>query len=766
MNKISFNENWMCNGKEVTLPHDAMIHEERKPDNPSGTAQAFFPGGKYVYEKTFDRPKCEHAILEFDGVYKNAKVFINKQEAGGCEYGYLPFSICLDSYLKDGKNTIRVECDNIDQPDSRWYTGAGIYRPVYLWTGNRNYIEPDAVRIETIAIEPAKVHVVTTCNEEVNVEIYDGDVLVCNGKGNDITLDVDKAKLWSDKNPYLYKCKVTSSSDELTINFGIRLISYDHEGLYINKKSTLLQGGGIHHDNGILGACAYEEAEWRRIKILKDNGFNAIRCAHNPCSKAMLEACDYYGIYVIDEAWDTWYYHKNKYDYGSSWKKNHLDDLKAIVNRDFNHPSVIMYSIGNEVSEPAKGEGVDAVKEMVSYLHKLDEKRPVTAGINLMIIANAKKGKAIYNEDGGRSDDSENKMNGMNSTLFNMITNVVGTGMNKAANSKKADEATSPCLDALDIAGYNYASGRYPLEGKAHPERLIYGSETFPYDIAKNWDMVKKYPYLVGDFLWTAWDYLGEAGIGSWSYTKDGTTFNKPYPWLLADTGVFDITGTPNGEAFLAKTVWGKSLKPIIGVQPINHDRKPSKMTWRGSNAIESWSWRNCEGKKATIEVYSDAHIIELFINGKSLGKKKVKECRVTYKANYQSGKIEAVAYDSTGREVSRNYLESAIGKTTIKVTPEKEVAKENELVFVDIDVVGENGVVESNDDKKLTINVEGGELLGFGSANPRTEEKFDDGAYTTYYGHALAAVKVKDKTVKINVSDGGNNYSSSIEVK
>ena len=226
------------------------------------------------------------------------------------------------------------------------------------------------------------------------------------------------------------------------------------------------------------------------------------------------------------------------------------------------------------------------------------------------------------------------------------------------------------------MAGYNYASGHYPMEGKCHPDRLIFGSETFPQDIAKNWEMVKKYDYLIGDFMWTAWDYLGEVGIGAWAYTKDGTGFNKPYPWLLADTGAFDIIGTPNGEMFLAQAAWGLLKAPVIGVQPVNHPgQNPAKMAWRGTNAMASWAWNGCEGNKAIVEVFTDAAVIELLINGKSLGKKKVKNCVAKFKTKYAAGKIEAVAYDVTGREVSRSVLESATGKTHICAAPEAETA-------------------------------------------------------------------------------------------
>lgn len=765
MKKISFNTGWSCNGAAVTVPHDAMIHEIRAAENPSGSAQAYFPGGTYIYEKNFEKPVEEHVVFQFEGVYQNAKVTINGKEAGGTEYGYLPFFVCADGLLVDGENAICVECDNVNQPDSRWYTGAGIYRPVWMWTGPKGGIEPEQVRVHTVSIEPATVHV-HTGHENAKIEILDGETVVAAGCGCEADIAVPNAKLWSENAPNLFTCKVTVGDDEAVTTFGIRTISWDNKGFYINGKRTLLRGGCVHHDNGILGTATYDEAEWRRVRILKDAGFNAIRSAHNPTSRAMLEACDYYGMYVMDESWDMWFHHKSKFDYATHWRKNYLSDLAAMVNRDYNHPSVVMYSIGNEVSEPAKDEGIEKTKEMVAFLKQADGTRPVTGGFNLMIIANAKKGKGVYNEEGGRDDSADKKMQGMNSTMFNMITNLVGTGMNKSANGKAADEATAPCLDALDIAGYNYASGRYPMEGKCHPDRLIYGSETFPQDIAKNWAMVKEYPYLIGDFMWTAWDYIGEVGLGAWAYTKDGTGFNKPYPWLLADTGAFDIVGTPNGEMFLAQAAWGLLDKPAIGVQPVNHPGvKPAKMAWRGTNAMASWAWQGCEGNKAIVEVFTDAAAVELLINGKSLGKKKVKECKVTFKTKYAPGKIEAVAYDATGREVSRNYMESATGNLHICAMPEVEVAKPGEVVYVNVAIVGENGVVESNADKKLTVTIEGGELLAFGSANPRTEERFDEGTYTTYYGTALAAVRVNENTV-ITVTDGTLSAQAAITVE
>lgn len=770
MQKTEFNTGWTFRvadtnqGVPVTLPHDAMIHQARSARNPSGSAQAYFPGGEYVYEKTFSAPaewEGRHLLLQFEGVYKNARVTVNGREAGGVPYGYLPFFVELDGLLRyGGQNTVTVTCDNANQPDSRWYSGAGIYRPVWLWEGPTESIWPESVKISTVTVDPAVIHIQSPKPVTVEVEGV-------SGQGTDFTLTIPDAKLWSAETPNLYTAHVSNGADSEDIPFGIRQITWDNKGLYVNGVSTLLRGGCVHHDSGILGAATYDEAEYRRVKLMKEAGFNAIRSSHNPCSRAMLDACDRLGMYVMDEAWDMWYNHKNKYDYAAQWRENYKSDLAAIVSRDFDHPSVVMYSIGNEVSEPAKDEGVAVAREMVSLLHEADPTRPVTGGFNLMIITSAKKGKGVYDENGGGRDESGDKaMAGMNSTLFNMVTNMVGTGMNKSANGKKADLATTPVLDSLDIAGYNYASGRYPLEGKAHPDRLIFGSETFPQDIAKNWEMVKNYPYLIGDFMWTAWDYLGEAGLGAWGYTPDSKGFNKPYPWLLADTGAMDILGDPNGELFLAQAAWGRLVGPKIAVQPINHNAKPAKMVWRGTNAIPGWSWRGCEGRTAVVEVYSDAPAVELFLNGKSLGKKKPKECKAAYKVKYQNGDLKATAYDRSGARLGTDALHTAKGEIGISIKPEDDTVRPGQFVYVDVALTGENGEVERNADRMLTVNVTGGELLAFGSANPRTEERFDAGSYTTYYGRALAAVRAGDENVTVSVTDGKQIATAVIAVR
>ncbi len=779
MKKQSFNTDWLCNGQPVTLPHDAMIHEIRSKDAPGGSGHAYFPGGVYTYEKRFEvlpEQIGKPMLLHFEGAYRNAVVTVNGQEAGSCAYGYIPFTVDIAKLVHAGENTVSVRVENIQLPNSRWYSGSGIYRPAWLLTAEEDHIAFEGVKVDTVSIHPARIRVRTEIagSGDVAIEIKDAQgKTVAEGQGADVTLEIRNGKLWSAETPYLYTAHVILRKDrkpvdEETVSFGIRQITWSNQGLFVNGESTLLRGGCVHHDNGILGATTYDESEYRRAKLLKDAGFNALRISHNPASRALLEACDALGLYVMDETWDMWYNHKTKFDYASDFLANWKDDLTKLVNRDYNHPSVIMYSIGNEISEPANEKGVQLAKDMIALLHGLDSSRAVTAGINLMILSRSAKGNAIYKEDGsGRDDEKKQKsMAGMSSTMFNLIASMVGTGMNKAANGAKADQVTTPVLDALDIAGYNYASGRYKMEGKKHPNRIVVGSETFPQDIYKNWQMVQELPYLVGDFMWTAWDYLGECGIGAWAYTPDGKGFDKPYPWLLGDVGALDILGTPNGEMFLAQCAWGQLKAPKIAVQPINHPGvKPAKSVWRGTNAIPSWSWQGCEGHKAVIEVYSDAASVALELNGQRTRHVKPKDGKAVFKLAYQPGTLVAVNYDANSHAVSRSELKTA-EKPVLTICPEKKEAKPDEILYVAINVQDKRGIVEMNADRQVNVTVEGGELLAFGSANPRTEERYDSGSFTTYYGRSLVVVRAGDAgKVKITAK-GGETATAEIIIK
>ena len=779
MEKINFCADWQFAPKgkpfvPVTLPHDAQILEERSQEA-SDSGHGFFPGGVYVYEKRFTPPaewEGKTVLVEFEGVYRNSTVSLNGKAIGGHRYGYTNFAIPLELNFGE-ENVLSVVADNSELPNSRWYTGSGIYRPVWLHIGEKDHIAWQGVKVTTLSVSPAVVRVETEAiGEDIRVEILDGEEIVASSEGADCVAKIPEAKLWSENTPYLYTCRVKLLKDGEAVDiaeekFGVRQLSWSTKGFFVNGQRVLLRGGCVHHDNGILGAATYDESEWRRVRIMKEAGFNAIRSAHNPTSRAMLEACDYYGVYLMDESFDMWYNRKNKFDYGRDFESCWREDVTAMVQRDYNHPSVIFYSIGNEVAEPWEARGVETGKAQIELIRSLDSTRPVTCGLNLMILSQAAKGKGLY-QDGEMDQSAQKKaaeqQSNSSSQSFNMIATYFGPLMNQAGNSKKVDALASPIIDALDIAGYNYGSGRYPLEGKQHPDRIVFGSETFPQDICKNWKMVEKYPYVLGDFMWTAWDYLGEAGLGAWSYTG-GIAFNRPYPWLLSGAGVIDICGNPDASCRYAATVWGLTDRPVIGVRPVNHPGvQVTRSMWRGTNAIESWAWKGCSGNEAQVEVYAQAASVELLLNGERLGRKKLKNYKAMFTLKYTPGVLTAVAYNSGGNEIGRSQLCSAEGPLHIAVEPETTEAAPGQIVYVPVSLRDAKGVVESNMDRKLSVSVEGGTLLGFGSANPYTEEQYHTGSFTSYLGRALAIVRVESDTT-VTVSDGTLTNSAMITV-
>lgn len=752
--------------EKITLPHDAMLVSGRERDAASGQGGGYFLGGKYIYRKVLIPDpswKGKDVFIEFEGVYPNAAVFLNGKELGGCRYGYNQFRVKLEGIDYERENQLTVEVDNTKLPNSRWYTGAGIYRPVWLILAPKKRIAPDGIRVETLSVNPARIKVTTALEGgegdpavQVRVDIFYKDRLVAQGEGREAEIEISSAALWSADHPELYEACVTLTGDGTEIDrrqvsFGIRTIEWSRDGLFINGSETKLKGGCIHHDNGILGAREFRAAEYRKIKKLKEFGFNAIRSSHNPASRDLLEVCDELGMYVMDETWDMWDKHKNEFDYAADFREHYKEDIQAIVNKDFNHPSVIMYSIGNEVTEPAGEDGVRLASEIISCLKGLDHTRPVTCGINLTLLLMASMqqtpGEGEASAPAGISQE-------MNSTAYNKMVFEMGNRMLLAAASEAADKVASPVLDLLDIAGYNYASTRYDMDGELHPDRIIVGSETYTYEIARNWKMVEKYPYLIGDFMWTAWDYLGEAGVGGWSYDKENAGFSKTYPWLLADTGAFDILGNDGAPAGLAAVVFGARKTPYIAVCPVNKEgREPIKAIWRGSNAMPYWSYGGCEGQAATVEVCSAGASVELFINEKSCGIKELDDCTASFEVTYEPGVIRAVALDEKGAVISESSLTSADGDTRIVITPETENVKVGDIVYYDISLRGGNGVVECNKDCEIRIQVTGGELMGFGSANPCTEEEFLSGIHSTYYGRAQAVVRVTSPEVTVAAS-------------
>ncbi len=785
MKKIDFNREWTVQKEgdkevcEINLPHDAMIYERRSKDAPTAGASGYFYGGKYIYNKQWDVPgdwESKTILLECEGVYRNASVLVNGKEVMRWPYGYTNFYVDLGNYLNYGqKNAITVIADNSQTPNSRWYSGSGIYREVHLYVAGREYIAPEGIRVNVINEKEIKVNVKGSFGSGTKIvtEILDGEKVIASGEGENSSFRIENMKRWDTETPYLYQCRVRLEKkgeilDDSAVSFGVRTISWGKKGCRINGKNVLLRGACIHHDNGVLGACGFADAEQRRIRILKKAGFNAIRSSHNPVSKAMLEACDKLGMYVIDESFDMWMIQKNPFDYGGKtfqewWKK----DTEAMVSKDFNHPSVIMYSIGNEISDLGAAEGRKLCREMADFVRSRDKSRPVTLGINLMLASMVAKGKGMYgtDENGKDKGTGTQSMDSVpTSSFFNVMMNKMGQIIEMQSASKGADQVVEKVSGMLDIPGYNYATSRYRKEAKKYPDRAFVGSETLPKSLYRNWKLVKEIPNLIGDFMWTGWDYLGESGIGTIQYKDKKTKMDMEEGLIISGgPGVIDICGKMRPETGWNKAIWGLTDKPVIGVLPVIHaDDFQSASMWRNTDTVESWSWEGCEGKRTQVTVYSNADRIGLFLNGKSLGKKKINECKAIFKkVIYVPGKLTAVAYDRNGKEISRSMLKTAEGKTVIKLKPERKELQANgqDLCYLHIDLCGENGVTKSSVDQKVTVAVEGnGTLQALGSARPHMTENFYSDTHTTYYGKALAVIRVgyEPGEIKVHVSGDG----------
>ena len=790
MKAISFNAGWtyesglggnifarqLENAKPpmaITLPHDATIHEYRTPDAPSGTNKAFYPNGAYLYTKTFYAPAewaQKRVSIEFEGVYMNARVYLNSDFLGQCPNGYAGFTLPMDKLLNYGaENTLTVKLHT--NKDSRWYAGAGIYRNVNLYVADPVHLVHNGVKITTLAAdsEVASLHaqmklanegltnrsVVVTltmtdadgaiaCQDRQKVHIATGDVETLSSR-----LYVKDPKLWDLDHPNCYQVHIQVTEgdtliDETSIDtFGIRVLTLDSvRGLAINGKAVKLYGGCIHHDNGIIGAATIERAEERRVEKLKSAGYNAIRMAHHPASKALLKACDKYGLAVMDELTDMWQSSKNPYDYGNMINFRWEEDVKDMVLKDYNHPCVVMYSVGNEILESGRPAGAKTYRMLCNLVRSYDTTRYTTAGLNNMIGAMDLMRKIM--EERKKQASGE-----LNSDMAS-----AGDAMNSVALHPVVVGATQESYEAMDIAGYNYATGRHTYDIANFDNWIAVGAETFPKDLAANWKVVQEHPQVIGDFVWTAFDYLGEAGIGRDSYKNQrASSHTNPYPWLIAYDADFDLIGVQTPQGYYREIVVGHRTKPYIAAQtPETYDLEPTTGGWSWPGTVASWNWPGYEGKPIRMDVYAKAEEAELFINGKSVGRQAIAQesagqdvaYRTVFDTIYTPGKVEAVVYTG-GVETGRFALETADEAVELEVSVDRSEirADDTDLSYLEISLVDAQGRLNPGISKKISVSVEGaGILQGMGSGNPCTEENFFDSAYTSFYGHALAAIR------------------------
>ena len=782
---------WTCRhlgdtapGKAVTLPHDAMLAEPRTAISAGGTNTGWYEGYDYEYRRTLTVPENELAdthILEFEGVYHNAEVWLNGQKAAFRPYGYTNFYVDCAPYLHAGENELRVIARNADQPNSRWYSGAGIYRPVQLWKARGAHITLNGVKIRTLSLQPAivEVRVKTTAPGTVRLTVDDLPAMQQESDGEAVfTLTLDNARLWTPETPNLYTCRVSFADDEVTETFGVRKVEWGTDGFLLNGKRYIIQGACIHHDNGLLGAVCDPDAVARKVRLLKENGYNAIRSAHNPCSKALLTECDRQGMLVMDEYIDHWYIHKTEHDYVDYFNDWWRQDLTDMVEKDYNHPCVVLYSTGNEVSETAQKRGIALTKEMTDFLHGLDDSRPVTCGVNIFFNFLSSIGFGVYSDEKAKKEaeraekakqrgEKAAKKKAVGSQFFNNLAGLLGDEfMKRGATLHGCDVKTRDAFANMDIAGYNYGIYRYKHDLKKYPQRLILGSETFCNDAYKFRELAKQEPRLVGDFVWAGMDYLGEVMVGSWEYADYAETFDGGLGWVSAGSGRIDLTGKPLGEALYTRVALEADNGPYIAVCPVNHtgDRH-SPSAWKMTNAMPSWSWTGCEGRKANVEVYARAARVELVLNGHTVGSKTLKnDCLARFSIPYESGTLEAVSYDAADHEMGRCKLQSAGGTTRLTLDAEEPAAKPGHLCYVRLRYTDENGITKPLARGNIQVQVRGGTLVGLGSACPFNKHSYLDRETDTYYGEALAIVRMgDDDAMTIAASDG--EYSAELTV-
>lgn len=786
--------------RDITLPHDAMIEKPANPDSLNGGNTGFRDGDVYTYVKMLHAPeeyKEKTIMLKFEGVYMNAFVYVNGQLAAKSPFGYTTFYAPLNDFLKYGEdNEIRVQVRAGAMTNSRWYSGAGIYRDVYLLESGLTHIVPEGVQVKTENADEtyATLKVATELENKTAVTqdlvietvIKDNEENVVAKEctfatifaGENRTLQqrilVDNPKLWSAENPKLYtfETKVYENTeakellDEAVDTFGIRTLAVDAKrGFRVNDKSVNLRGGCIHHDSGLLGAATYEDAQYRQILKMKEAGFNAIRMSHHPMAPAMLRACDEIGMYVMDETFDMWNRLKSNYDYGLYFQEWWEKDVTAMVRKDYNHPSVVLYSVGNEIPEIGTDKGAQTCQEISDKIRSLDDTRYTLASINGVFAAGDAVDQIVA--DVAANLSAEDKIDGNVNDFMSLMDAHMDEIVVHDAISKRLEKACA----GIDVAGYNYMTARYEKDGETYPNRVIVGSETYPPEIARNWDLVERLPHVIGDFTWTGWDYIGEAGVGIPAYKWGEGGFGAGFPAQLAYPGDFDITGFRRPASYYREAVFGLSKKPYITVQnPTHYGEFLIKTPWVISDSTANWNWNGMEGKPAIVEVYAQGDEVELFLNETSLGKKPAgKEAgfRTLFETTYEPGTLVAVSYEN-GQEIGRSELATAGAERVLTVEQEVYAGlkhSEQELVYVQVEMRDQNGVLAADDNQKITLSVDGEvEVLGFGSGNPKPNYNFNEGVTELFGGRAQIIIKKPEEDVTLTVTTG-DGVSGSIRV-
>lgn len=769
-------------GRHVTLPQDEMILEQRDPKAPSGNQTGYYPVKSYTYEKRFFAPlawKGKQNTLEFEGVMAQAMVYLNGELIAANHYGYSQFYAELNSCLRYGEENVLTVIARGFENESRWYPGAGIYRDVWLHQGELIHIPPDGVKLTTaelvngFALILADVAIENTGLEAKKLRLRltltapDGretsaenviSLLQSETVQAHLRLTVDEPDCWSPEHPALYAWAAELLDGDTLLDraeggFGIRKLSLDaRHGLRINGVETKLRGACLHHDNGIIGATTLPDAEEFRMRQLKAAGFNAIRSAHHPAGKALLEACDSLGILVMDELTDMWELPKNSADYSLDFVAEWRFSLQRLVAKDYNHPCVVLYSLGNEIPEIGRRSGGRRNRKMANELRRLDPTRFVTCAISGFLAMTDRidemKTEMAQTEAALQFESSGSEA--LNAAMAKMEQR----RMDAFSASRGLSDAMEEVACELDVVGYNYLTARHEYEHTAHPERVVVGSETYPTEIARLWEIAERNHHVLGDFTWTGYDYLGEAGIACYHYTPERHEQGW-YPDRLAYCGDINLNAYRRPVSYLREIAYGLRREPMIAVERLDRFGQPDNTNdWKYYDALDSWTWPGFEGKATMAHVLSVSEEVELFLNGVSMGRKATEGHEAAFTLEYEPGELLAVGF-TDGFEDGRFALHTAGSPVKLAVSVDKNIltADGRGAAFVIVDLLDENGLPSRFEQRTITVTVEGaGVLAGFGTADPQCEGSYQDGARETFDGRVMAVIRSTNAPGEIRV--------------
>ena len=732
-------ESW----RKLDLPHDWSIEGKVNPKNPTGGGGGYFPAGIGWYRKTFqasDAWKTNKIAIYFEGVYMNSEVFINGKSLGVYPYGYSSFSYDLTPYLHFGKeNVIAVRVDNSQQINSRWYSGSGIYRHVWMMLTNPIHVAHWGAAISTPVVSAKKATVLVKTklkNETSSTQSILVKTILWNKNSKSVgngqlnvelpansekeitqTINISNPLLWTPETPDLYQAQIQILKekkilDDTKTNFGIRSIRFTAEnGFQLNGKTVKINGGCVHHDNGCLGSAAFDRAEERKIELLKAGGFNAVRTSHNPPCEAFLNACDRLGLLVMDESFDCWKIGKNNNDYSKYFNQWWQRDLESMVLRDRNHPSIIMWSIGNEIPERGDHSAIETAKILAGAIKKIDTARPVTSAI---------------------------VDNGKDWSKFDTI------------------------MAVHDVVGYNYHLWSALSDHQRVPSRIIVQTESYPKDAFTNWKLVQDNKYVIGDFVWTALDYLGESGIGRWYYSGDvpGEHWEHDFfPYHGAYCGDIDLIGWRKPISHYRSMLYNNSEKLYMAVrEPAPEPLEIKETWWSVWPTWESWTWPDFEGKTVQVEVYSKYPKVRLYLNNKLIGEQattREQQFKATFAVPYSSGQLKAVGLDN-GKEMESTMLKTSGDAAKIKLIADRKeiLANGQDLSYITVEITDKDGIVQPNAANRIHFKIDGpGIIAGVDNADMKDTDPYTGNTRKAWKGRALVVIKSTHDTGNIKLT-------------